>query len=227
MAFVLARRLRSRRGVVRAVAVGMAAGAVGVVSPAVAPAAAQTADQGSAVGDIYRLQAAFHRAKTMQDLELMLSLWAPGGTLRIQGDNGSPYVGADNLRRYWQGSGSFKNRRLSLVPSFKTQIDVRGDQAWLYFECHDVGDYDLPTRAIAGDTFLAGTVRRVQGTWVFWDMAAGPSAPLSADRYFAQQPLGAAPSQLTRAGGVPAEAAAMAGLALAAAGAALRNHAGA
>lgn len=56
--------------------------------------------------------------------------------------------------------------------------------AWLYFECHDVGDYDQLSRAIASDTFLAGTVKNVQGKWVFWDMTAGSSSPLSADHYY-------------------------------------------
>jgi hypothetical protein len=74
----------------------------------------------------------------------------------------------------------------TLVPSVKTQINVghNGDHAWLYFECHDVGDYDLPTRAIAADLFLAGTIRRVTGTWVFGDMTAGKSSPLSVDHYY-------------------------------------------
>ena len=38
-----------------------------------------------------------------------------------------------------------------------TRINVSGNQASLYFECHDIGDYELPTRFIAPDTFLAGT----------------------------------------------------------------------
>jgi hypothetical protein len=55
------------------------------------------------------------------------ALWADDGTLTNQGDPNSPYVGSERLRAFWQNSGSFKNRRLSLVPSFKTQIDVRSD----------------------------------------------------------------------------------------------------
>ncbi len=35
-----------------------------------------------------------------------------------------------------------------------TRINVSGNQASLYFEYHDIGDYDLPTRFIAPDTFL-------------------------------------------------------------------------
>jgi hypothetical protein len=111
-------------------------------------------------GDIYQLQAAFHRAKTMQDIELVMSPWTDDATFNSQGDPNSPYVGSDSLGGFRLNSGSFKNHRLSLVPSFQTQITIRGDdEAWLYFECHDVADYDQTTRAVASDTFLAGTVK--------------------------------------------------------------------
>lgn len=137
-----------------------------------------------AIGEIYQLQAAFHRAKTNQDIDLMMSLWAPDGVLRVQGDPNSPYVGTTALRSFWLNSGSFKNHRFSLVPSFKTTIDVHGAEAYLYFECHDVANYDQPSRSIIGDTFLAGTVRFIGGDWVFADMTAGKSSPLSPDHYY-------------------------------------------
>jgi len=70
------------------------------------------------------------------------------------------------------------------TPSFKIQIDAHGNRAWLYFECHDVGNFDLPDRSIAGDTFLAGTVGRLHGRWVFLEMTAGRAFPLSVDTYF-------------------------------------------
>jgi hypothetical protein len=137
------------------------------------------------IGYIYQLQAAFHQAKTAADIKLMMSLWDPKATFKVQGDTKSPYVGAEQLRTYWLNSGSFKNRRFSLVPSYKTRIAVRAKEASLYFECHDVGDYDQPTRNIINDTFLAGTLRNVGGKWVFYDMSAGPATPLSLDRYYA------------------------------------------
>jgi hypothetical protein len=150
------------------------------------PATAQVNGSASAdVAKIYLLQAAFHRAKTAQDITLMMSLWDPGGALRVQGDPKSPYVGAELLRGFWLNSGSFKNRRFSLVPSYKTRIAVRDNEADLYFECHDVADYDLSTRSIVNDTFLAGTLRNAGGTWRFYDMTAGPSTPLSLERYYA------------------------------------------
>ena len=107
----------------------------------------------SHVGEIYQLQAAFHRAKTFQDLDLMASLWAEDATLTNQGDPHSPYTGNAAIKAFFAPTGSFTHRRLSLVPSFKTQINVghQGDHAWLYFECHDVGDYErmVPYRELA------------------------------------------------------------------------------
>lgn len=135
-------------------------------------------------GLIYELQAAFHRAKTNQDIELMMSVWDSNATLTVQGNPSVTFVGSEQIRSFWETSGSFTHRRFSLVPSFKTQIDVHGDEAWLYFECHDVGDYDLPDRSIASDTFLAGTVRHVGDKWVFSNMTAGKAFPLSVNHYY-------------------------------------------
>jgi ketosteroid isomerase-like protein len=175
----------NRRTLLRTGLTGTALGAAAWAIPGVARAGTTPGSPESVqVAEIYQLQAAFHRAKTTQDLELMMSLWAPDATLAIQGDPHSPYTGTAALRAFWQNSGSFTHRRFSLVPSFKTQITVHGNQAQLYFECHDIGDYDLATRFIASDTFLAGTVRNLAGTWVFADMTAGSSFPLSADHYY-------------------------------------------
>jgi hypothetical protein len=157
----------------------------GLVVSAVSPLKAQVKGPESVqVAEIYELQAAFHRAKTTQDLDLMMSLWDVNGILNNQGDPNSPYIGFDSLRSFWQRSGSFTHRRFSLVPSFKLQIDVQGNEAWLYFECHDIGDFDLPSRFIASDTFLAGTVCNAGGVWVFCDMTAGKASPLSVDHYY-------------------------------------------
>lgn len=178
-------RSASRREALRLGVAGAALGVAGLVLPTAGSASAQvTGPESTQVAEIYELQAAFHRAKTAQDIALMMSLWDPAGVLDYQGDPNSPYVGFARLRAFWLGSGSFTHRRFSLVPSFKTEIRVRGDEAYLYFECHDIGDYDQPTRFIAHDSFLAGTLRQRAGRWIFWRMTAGLSSPLSADHYY-------------------------------------------
>lgn len=169
------------------VALGSIAAAISlaIVGSQVLPLRAQVSGpESTQVGEIYELQAAFHRAKTTQDINLMMSLWDPDGTLNVQGDPNSPYVGFEQLKSFWQSSGSFTHHRFSLVPSFKTQINVQGDLGSLYFECHDVGNFDQADRFIASDTFLAGTVRNLRGKWVFSNMTAGKAIPLSVDHYY-------------------------------------------
>ncbi|MBV9597140.1 MAG: hypothetical protein JOZ87_09755 [Chloroflexi bacterium] len=175
----------SRRNLLRAGLAGTAVSLAGVMLAPGTPVAAQVDGPSSAVAEIYQLQSAFHRAKTTQDLDLMMSLWPEGSRVNSQGDPNSPYVGSENLRGFWLNSGSWKSPRLSLVPSFKIQIEVKSDdEAWLYFECHDVGDYDQPTRSIVADLVMAGTVKNLDGKWLFWDMTSGSGATLSPDHYY-------------------------------------------
>ena len=173
---------------------GLAVTAVGAGALALPSLARADVSHGSEqIGEIYELQAAFHRAKTTQDLDLMMSLWADDATF-LNTSTGKRYGvgGSDTIRSFWQGSGSFTHHRFSLVPSYKTTIEVNGNEAFLYFECHDIGDFSTPIfendpnhpKTIVNDTYLAGTLRNIQGNWVFWNMTAGPSSPLSYDTYY-------------------------------------------
>jgi hypothetical protein len=175
--------MKRRNFCTRITAAAAGAGAL-VIARSLAAMEPEGSQASADVAEIYRLQAAFHHAKTAQDLPLMVSLWDAQARLEIVGDAKSPYVGTERLHEFWANSGSFKNRRFSLVPSYKTQIEVHGDQGTLYFECHDVADYDQPSRNIINDTFLRGTVRKVEGKWKFAQMTAGPSTPLSLDHYY-------------------------------------------
>jgi len=176
----------TRRDLLRKGAAAAAIGGAALVLPGLARADSAESVQ---VAEIYQLQAAFHRAKTTQDLDLMMSLWADDAAF-TNTTSGTTYVGADQIRGFWQGSGSFTHHRFSLVPSYKTTIEVQGGQAFLYFECHDVGNFasgsfgDAAIKTIVNDTFLAGTLRNVAGSWLFWNMTAGPSSPLSYSTYY-------------------------------------------
>jgi ketosteroid isomerase-like protein len=115
-----------RRELLRKGMAGTALGAAALALPGLARADASAGSAESVqVGEIYQLQAAFHRAKTTQDLDLMMSLWAVDAVLVNQGDSNSPYAGTDAIRAFFAGSGSFTHRRLSLVPSFKTRSAYR------------------------------------------------------------------------------------------------------
>lgn len=173
-----------RRNFCRSVA-GMAAGIGSLTGSALPPLRADESKRVQASeGEIYELQAAFHLAKSTQDIDLLMSLWAEDASLTVPGNPNSPFVGLDQIRALLLTTGSFTHLRLSLVPSFKIQIDVHGDEAFFYEECHDIGDFALPTRFIASSTFLAGTIRRVDGKWLFWKMNGGSASPLSVNHYY-------------------------------------------
>ena len=110
------------------------AGVAGLTGSTLAPLGAQViGPESTQVAEIYELQAAFHRAKTTQDIELMMSLWDPEAVLTLESVNPpATYVGLDQIQSFFLSSGSWQNQRFSLVPSFKTEIQVHGDYADLF-----------------------------------------------------------------------------------------------
>jgi ketosteroid isomerase-like protein len=168
----------SRRALLQSGAAFGAAGALALMLPSLANADATGVSHGSEqIGEIYELQATFHRAKSHQDIDLMVSLWAEDCTFTNAGITRS---GKDEVRSFFLTTGSFLHHRISFVTSFKDQMRVDGDTAFLYFECHD---FDLATRTVATDTYNAGTLRNVKGNWLFWQMHFG-LAPLDVDTIY-------------------------------------------
>jgi ketosteroid isomerase-like protein len=169
----------SRRELLRKAVAGAVVGAAALVIPSLATA--QTNDPESVqVVEIHQLQADFHLAKSTQNIDLMMSLWAADAVFTFKGVS---YVGNDAIRALLLTTGSFTHKRLSLVSSFKIQIDVKGDQAYLYYECIDIGNFDT-SPFVASVLFNEGTVRKIGGKWVFWQMNGGSALPLSVDHYY-------------------------------------------
>jgi ketosteroid isomerase-like protein len=172
----------TRLQLLRRAGVAAAIGGTALVVPALANG--DVSHGSEQIGEIYELQAAFHRAKSHQDIDLMVSLWADDATVTF---NGVDYAGPDGIRTLFLNSGSWHHHRMSLVASFKDQIDVQGDTGFLYFECHDVAldtDDVLPQGAIVTHLSNYGTIRNVGGSWLFWQMHFGSSAPISVDTIY-------------------------------------------
>ncbi len=177
----MATRNLSRRDLLwKGGAAGAAVGAVVLAGPGLAYA--DVSHGSEQLGEIYRLQADFHSAKSHQDIDLMVSLWTDDCTFTF---NGTTSSGKDAVRSFFLASPSWLHQRMSLVPSFKDQIDVHGNTAFLYFECHDVvldaDDLAGPVGSIVTHLSDFGTIRRVRGSWLFWHMHFGSSDPLSVD----------------------------------------------
>ena len=123
MAKTRSRSQVSRRDVLSAGAMMTGIGAASVAIPSAA-----FADDGgggrelAAVGQIYRLQAAFHRAKSTQDIDLMMSLWDSRAALTVLDDPNSPYVGDFDLAT-----------RQIASDTFLTGTVRRARRGWVFF----------------------------------------------------------------------------------------------
>lgn len=137
------------------------------------------------------MQADFHEAASgagvseaakAQHLSYMLALWTDNGTLVVgsttytgKGIPGTPSCDPGSLTLcdfFTNRAGSFQLGRdwVSLAPSFKTLIDVHGNIADLYFECHY---FDVPTGTKQSDVSYgllgdpsSGQARKVDGQWL-------------------------------------------------------------
>ena len=179
------RNLSRRDLLLKGAATGAVVGAMALAVPGLAQADESHGSHGSDLGGIYQLQAAFHRAKSHQDIDLMVSLWTEDCTFTFAG---TTFSGKDAVRSFFLTTGSWAHHRMSLVPSFKDQIDVQGNKAFLYFECHDVvldaNDPAGPVGSLVTHLTDFGMIRRVGGSWLFWKMHFGSAAPLSVDTIY-------------------------------------------
>jgi hypothetical protein len=178
----------TRGQLLRRGAVGAAIGAAALAVPGLAQA--DVSHGSEQIGEIYQLQAAFHWAKShaLTDpsaIDRMVGLWTDDCTLN---SNGMTLNGPDEVRAFFLGSGAWLHHRMSLVPSFKDQIQVQGNTAYLYFECHDVAlDTNDPGGAqgtIVTHLTNFGMIRNDSGTWRFWQMTFGSAVPISVDTIY-------------------------------------------
>jgi hypothetical protein len=103
------RTVITRRNLLRIGIAGSTVGIAGLAPQALsmvqAGANGVSGPESTQVAEIYELQAAFHKAKTTQDLDLMMSLWAADAVFTNR-STGTTYVGFDSIKSFWQGSGS-------------------------------------------------------------------------------------------------------------------------
>jgi hypothetical protein len=129
----------------------------------------------SDVVDIYAVQAIFHRGVSRKDLDQTMALWADNATLTFAG---TTHAGKAAVRNWFASiSPAFKPEAnlASLSTHPKTKVDVQGDMAKMYFECHfaDLGNKQLLLH-IGADT----TLTQVGGKWLITSMVLAP-APLT------------------------------------------------
>ncbi|MGH2679929.1 MAG: YybH family protein [Actinomycetota bacterium] len=114
--------------------------------------------------EIDKIEKDFHEATTKQDIDLMMSLWAPNATMTV--GPGVTASGVEEIRRFWlEDSAPFAadNEWISDHPAYKLEITVNGDRGTLHFECHFV---DAETGEVVSATAGDFDVAHIEGTWL-------------------------------------------------------------
>jgi hypothetical protein len=120
--------------------------------------------------EIDQIERTWHRAASTKNVDLMMSLWAPGATFNI---------GTETLRGTAQIRGFFthtagpfqpQNHWLSDTPAYKIRITVNGDKGTIYFECHYV---DVKTQKVMSFVGADQNVQKINGKWLITSAASG------------------------------------------------------
>ena len=121
--------------------------------------------------EIDQIEKDFHRATTVKNIDLMVSLFAPNATMTV--GPGETAAGVDEIRRFWlEDSAPFQpqNEWMSDHPAYKLEITVNGDRGTLHFECHYV---DPETREVVSVTAGDMDVARIDGEWLITNFVGG------------------------------------------------------
>lgn len=124
---------------------------------------------------IEQIEVKFHRATSHHDLNLMMSLWAPGSVFNIDQQT---LVGKTQIRHWFATeNGAFmpSHHWESDTPSYKIRINLNGDKASMYFECHYI---DPKTATVVAKAGVTHTLQKINGTWLITN-SAGSTAVLN------------------------------------------------
>ena len=152
-----------------ALAVAVAALAAGCGGSGTASRVDATMQRDANLWQIEQIEARFHRATSYHDLNLMMSLWAPGAVFNIDQET---LTGKAQIRQWFATqSKAFKPGDVweSDTPSYKIRINLNGDKATMYFECHYL---DPKTQKVVAWAGVTHTLQKINGKWLIVDSAS-------------------------------------------------------
>jgi SnoaL-like domain len=125
--------------------------------------------------DLYlidQVEVKFHRATSTHNLNLMMSLWAPGAVFNIDQQT---LTGKAQIRHWFatENKAFMPNHHWeSDTPSYKIRVNVNGDKATMYFECHYIDPKTSKVMAVAG---VDHRLQKINGKWLIIDSAGAPA----------------------------------------------------
>jgi ketosteroid isomerase-like protein len=159
-------------GCALAMIVAAVAGCGGPSKPSAADA---TAQREANVYEIDQIEQNWHKATSTHNLNLMMSLWAPGAVFNI---DQKTLTGKAQIRHWFATENAAfqpQNHWESDTPSYKIRVTINGDKGTLYFECHYI---DPKTEKVVSFPGVDHQVQKINGKWLIVD-SAGATAVLS------------------------------------------------
>jgi len=121
--------------------------------------------------DLYQLdqvETVWHKASSTHNVDLMMSLWAPGATFNI---GTQTLTGKPAIRKFFETKAApFQpaNHWESDTPAYKIKATVNGDKGTLYFECHYV---DVKTGKVMAVVGADQNLQKINGKWLIVNLA--------------------------------------------------------
>ena len=128
--------------------------------------------------DLYQIEQVevkFHRATSKHNLNLMMSIWAPGAIFNI---DQKTLTGKAQIRHWFATENKAfmpSHHWESDTPSYKIRTAVTGNKGTLYFECHYIDTKSRRTVALVG---LDHNVQKINDKWLIVE-STGEIASLS------------------------------------------------
>jgi ketosteroid isomerase-like protein len=135
----------------------------------------QTTQKDAALYQIDQIEQTWHKAASTHNVDLMMTLWAPGAVFNI---GTKTLTGKAEIRNFFATENKAfmpQNHWESDTPSYKIKTTVNGDKGTLYFECHYV---DVKTGKVMAVVGVDHNVQKINGKWLIVD-SAGATPVLS------------------------------------------------
>ncbi|HZP72421.1 MAG TPA: nuclear transport factor 2 family protein [Gaiellaceae bacterium] len=132
-------------------------------------AASATIQRQATLYQILQIEVKFHQAVAKHDLNLMMSLFAPGAVFNV---DQQALTGKAQIRHWFATENKAfmpQNHWVADTPTYKIRITLDGDKGTLYFECHYI---DAKTREVMAVVGVDHDVQKINGRWLIVNSSA-------------------------------------------------------
>jgi hypothetical protein len=122
--------------------------------------------------EIDQIEVKFHEALSKHNLNMMMSLFAPGAVFNV---SDQALTGKAQIRHWFATENKAflpKNHWVADTQTYKIRTTVNGDKGTLYFQCHFLDPKTNKVMAVLG---VDHNVQKIDGKWLITDSVSGPA----------------------------------------------------